>query len=157
MAPARDGKRLSVFRSCTYPRMAQPNLTVLTGALVSRLTVENNRVTGVEVLLDGEPRVFGAAREVVLSLGAVSTPKLLMQSGIGPEQELRRHGIPVRQHLAEVGQNQQDHVSFGCIWEYKAPQEVGNGGSEATLYWESDAALDVPDILHCQVEFPVRW
>ena len=151
----RDGKRLSVFRSYTYPRMAQPNLTVLTGALVSRLTFENNRVTGVEVLLDGEPRMFGAAREVVLSLGAVNTPKLLMQSGIGPEQELRRHGIPVRQHLAGVGQNHQDHVSFGCIWEYKAPQEVGNGGSEATLYWKSDAALDAPDMLHCQVEFPV--
>jgi len=128
---------------------------VLTDALVSRLTFDNRKVTGVEVVIGGEKHIFSASREVVLSLGAVNTPKLLMQSGIGPEQELGRHGIPVRQHLAGVGKNHQDHVSFGCIWEYKTPQEVGNGGSEATLYWKSDAALDAPDMLHCQVEFPV--
>ncbi|QBE65887.1 GMC family oxidoreductase [Pseudoduganella lutea] len=151
----RDGKRLSIFRSYTWPRMAQPNLTVLTGALVSKLTFDGNRVTGVDVLHGGRLRSFSAAREVVLSLGAVNTPKVLMQSGIGPEQELKRHGIAVRQHLPGVGQNHQDHVSFGCIWEYAEPQEVGNGGSEATLYWKSDAALDAPDMLHCQVEFPV--
>lgn len=151
----RDGKRLSVFRSYTYPRMAQPNLTVLTNALVSKLTFDNNQVSGVEVIIAGQKHLFGASREVVLSLGAVNTPKVLMQSGIGPERELQRHGIPVRQHLAGVGQNHQDHVSFGCIWEYQQPQEVGAGGSEATLYWKSDAALDAPDMLHCQVEFPV--
>ncbi|GGY43464.1 oxidoreductase [Pseudoduganella albidiflava] len=149
------GKRLSIFRSYTYPRMAAPNLTVLTGALVSRLVFEGSRVTGVDVIVDGRLRSFTAEREVVLSLGAVNTPKVLMQSGIGPEQELRRHGIGVRQHLPGVGQNHQDHVSFGCIWEYAEPQEVGNGGSEATLYWKSDPALDAPDMLHCQVEFPV--
>ncbi len=151
----RDGKRLSVFRSYTYPRMAQPNLTVLTDALVSKLLFDGERVVGVDVILDGQPRQFMAGREVVLSLGAVNTPKVLMQSGIGPASELARHGIPVRQHLPGVGQNHQDHVSFGCIWEYSAPQEVGNGGSEATLYWKSDPSLDAPDMLHCQVEFPV--
>lgn len=151
----RDGRRLSVFRSYTYPRMAQPNLTVLTGAHVARLLFEEDRVVGVDVVLDGQPRQFRAEREVVLSLGAVNTPKVLMQSGIGPASELARHGIVVRQHLPGVGQNHQDHVSFGCIWEYRAPQEIGNGGSEATLYWKSDAALDAPDMLHCQVEFPV--
>ncbi len=151
----RDGKRLSVFRSYTYPKMAQPNLTVLSGALVSKLTFEGNKVTGVEVLLNGLPRRFGITREVILSLGAVNTPKLLMQSGIGPEKELQRHGIGVRQHLPGVGQNHQDHVSFGCIWEYTEPQQVGNGGSEATLYWKSDPSLDAPDMLHCQVGFPV--
>lgn len=151
----RDGKRQSVFRSYTYPRMAQPNLTVLTGALVSRLTFEGNKVTGVEVILDGRLRRFGCTREVILSLGAVNTPKVLMQSGIGPDKELQRHGIAVRQHLPGVGQNHQDHVSFGCIWEYAEPQQVGNGGSEAKLYWKSDPGLDAPDLLQCQVEFPV--
>lgn len=151
----RGGKRLSVFRSYTHPRMAQPNLTVLTHALVSKLTFEDSTVTGVEVILDGHMHWFGASGEVVLSLGAVNTPKVLMQSGIGPAQELGRHGIAVRQHLPGVGQNHQDHVSFGCIWEYAEPQGVGNGGSEATLYWKSDPGLDAPDMLHCQVEFPV--
>ena len=151
----RDGKRLSVFRSYTWPRMAQPNLTVLTNALVSKLLFDGARVVGVDVILDGKPRQFRAEREVVLSLGAINTPKVLMQSGIGPASELARHGIAVRQHLPGVGQNHQDHVSFGCIWEYSEPQEVGNGGSEATLYWKSDPSLDAPDMLHCQVEFPV--
>lgn len=151
----RDGKRLSVFRAYTYPRMAQPNLTVLTDALVAGLTFEGRRVTGVDVILDGRRQWFGCNREVILSLGAVNTPKVLMQSGIGPERELQRHGITVRQHLPGVGQNHQDHVSFGCIWEYAEPQQVGNGGSEATLYWKSDPRLEAPDMLHCQVEFPV--
>lgn len=151
----RDGKRQSVFRSYTYPRMAQPNLTVLTNAQVARLLFDGDKVVGVDVVLDGQPRQFRAEREVVLSLGAVNTPKVLMQSGLGPASELARHGIAVRQHLPGVGQNHQDHVSFGCIWEYSEPQEVGNGGSEATLYWKSDPSLDAPDMLHCQVEFPV--
>lgn len=151
----RDGKRLSVFRSYTWPRMAQPNLTVLTNALVTKLTFEGKEVTGVEAVVDGRPHRFGVTSEVILSLGAVNTPRLLMQSGIGPEEELRRHGIKVRQHLPGVGRNHQDHVSFGCIWEYAEPQQVGNGGSEATLYWKSAPHLDAPDMLHCQVEFPV--
>ncbi len=151
----RDGRRLSVFRSYTYPRMAQPNLTVLTDALVAKLTFEGAAVTGVEVIVGGSKRWIGSTREVILSLGTVNTPKVLMQSGIGPERELQRHGIAVRQHLPGVGQNHQDHVSFGCIWEYAEPQRVGNGGSEATLYWKSDPRLDAPDMLHCQVEFPV--
>ncbi|OON64513.1 oxidoreductase [Massilia sp. KIM] len=151
----RDGKRLSVFRSYAYRRMAQPNLTVLTKALVSKLTFEGRKVTGVEVILDGRLQRFGAAREVVLSLGAINTPKVLMQSGIGPRAELERHGIAVRQHLPGVGQNHQDHVGFSCIWEYAEPQQVGNGGSEATLYWKSDPSLEGPDMLHCQLAFPV--
>ena len=83
------------------------------------------------------------------------TPKVLMQSGIGPEKELQRHGIPLVQHLPGVGANHQDHVSFAVIFAYEQPQQVGYGGSEATLYWSSDSALRLPDMFHCQVEFPV--
>lgn len=92
---------------------------------------------------------------MILSMGAVNTPKVLMQSGIGAETELRPHGIPVIQHLPGVGRNHQDHVSFGCIFESKQPLAVGNGGSEATLYWKTDPSLQVPDVFHCQLEFPV--
>ncbi|MDQ0314991.1 choline dehydrogenase [Amorphus orientalis] len=151
----RDGQRSSVFRSYVRPRMGQPNLTVLTNALVSRLIVSGTTVTGVEVVAGGEKRHFEAKHEVIVSLGAVHTPKLLMQSGIGPEGELRRHGIDVIQHLPGVGQNHQDHVAFGCIFECREPQLVNYGGSEATLYWTSDARLGVPDLFHCQLEFPV--
>ncbi len=150
----RDGRRVSIFRAYVHPRQQQSNLTVLTHALVTRLIIEGKTVTGVEVISDGQLHRYLAEQEVVLSLGAINTPKVLMQSGIGPECELRRHGIRTIQDLPGVGQNHQDHVSFGCIFEYKAPQEIGHGGSEATLYWSSDSRLDLPDMFHCQVEFP---
>jgi choline dehydrogenase len=151
----RSGQRFSIFRSYVHPRLGQSNLTVLTHATVSRLIFSGTSVAGVEVVEGTERRSYFAGKEVILSMGAINTPKVLMQSGIGPEDELRRHGIATVQHLPGVGQNHQDHVSFNCIFEFRKPQAVGNGGSEATLYWKSDAALDLPDIFQCQVEFPV--
>ena len=151
----RGGKRQSVFRSYTYPQMHKPNLTVLTGALVTRLIIEGKTAVGVEAVVEGQVLRFDAALDVILSLGAVHTPKVLMQSGIGPETELHRHGIPIVQNLPGVGQNHQDHIAFGCTWEYLQPQEVGGGGCEAVLYWKSDSRLSVPDILQCQLEFAV--
>jgi choline dehydrogenase len=151
----RDRRRSSIFPSYVRPRMKEPNLTVLTHTLVSRLIFSGTTVVGVEVIQEGELRRYEAAREVILSLGAINTPKVLMQSGIGPEDELRRHGIPVIQHLPGVGQNHQDHVSFNCIFEYREPQAMGNNGSEATLYWTTSAQLDRPDVFYCQVELPV--
>ena len=151
----RGGRRQSVFRSYTYPRMHQPNLTVLSSAPVTRIVFSGSQAVGVEAMVDGEPVRFGATREIVLSLGAVHTPKLLMQSGVGPEGELRQHGIPIIQSLPGVGQNHQDHIAFGCTWEYHKPQPVGGGGCEAVLYSTSDSRLGVPDLLHCQLEFAV--
>lgn len=151
----RNGRRNSIFRAFTYPVLDRPNLTLLTGTTVTRVLVERGRAVGVEVVRDGRTLRFAAAREVVLSLGAIQTPTVLMRSGIGDETELRRHGIPVVQHLPGVGRNLQDHVSFGCIWAYREPIAPRNSGSEATLYWKSDSALDSPDLLFCQVEFPV--
>lgn len=151
----RDGKRASLYQAYVQPRLDQARLTVLPNALVSRLLLEGSKVVGVEVLLDGALRTFGAHCEVVLSLGAVNTPKVLMQSGIGPHQELSAHGIEVVQDLPGVGRNHQDHVAFGCTWEYLKPQPVGGGGCEAKLYWKSDSRLDAPDLLQCQLEFAV--
>lgn len=159
VAPAdlriRDGKRESVYRSYVHPLLGQPNLTVLTHALVSRVIFEGTRVSGVEVIIDGTPHRFASRCETVLSLGAVNTPKVLMQSGLGPRNELRAHGIDLVQHLPGVGQNHQDHIAFGCTWEYLRPQAVNAGGCEMTLYWKSDARLDAPDLLQCQLEFAV--
>lgn len=150
-----NGRRSSIFRSYVYPLLNQPNLSVLTHTIVSKLIFDGRSVIGVEVIQDGRRNQYYASEEVILSLGAINTPKVLLQSGIGPEEELRRHGIPVVQHLPGVGQNHQDHVSFGCIFEYREPQKISNGGSEATMYWTSDPNLKQPDMFHCQVEFPV--
>jgi choline dehydrogenase len=150
-----NGRRFSMFRSYVYPRLGQPNLTLLTRTIVSKLIFDGSAVVGVEVVQDGKRSRYYASQEVIVSLGAIHTPKLLLQSGIGPEADLRKLRIPVVQHLPGVGANHQDHVSFGCIFAYREPQQVGNGGSEATLYWTSDPSLKQPDMFHCQVEFPV--
>jgi choline dehydrogenase len=151
----RDGKRLSVFRSYVFPYMDRPNLTVLTHALVTKLTLEGKRATGVEIAFDGKIQRITAGLEVVLSLGAMHTPKVLMLSGIGDQAELKRLGIPVVQHLPGVGQNFQDHSAFGCVWEYQQPLGPRNNGAEATFFWKSNPGLDTPDLQTCQIEVPV--
>jgi choline dehydrogenase len=149
----RDGKRQSVFRSYTFPYMDRPNLTVLTHALVTRITLEGKRATGVECIYNGKTHCISAGLEVVLSLGAIHTPKVLMQSGIGDRAELQRFGIPLVQHLPGVGQNFQDHPGIGCVWEYEKPLPPRTGS--VTFFWKSDPNLDTPDIQTCQAEVPL--
>ena len=151
----KSGRRSSIFRAYVFPKLGQSNLTVMTDAQVSRLLLDGRTAVGVEAVRGARRMRIFADREVILSMGAINTPKVLMQSGIGPENELAAHGIRTVQHLPGVGQNHQDHVSFGCIFEAKEPVPVGHGGSEATLYWKTDPALNAPDIFHCQLEFPV--
>ena len=152
---ARDGKRMSVFRAYVFPYMDRPNLTVLTHALVTRLTFDGKRATGVEITYDGKTHRIEAGIEVILSLGAVQTPKVLLQSGLGDQVELQRLGIPVVQHLPGVGQNFQDHPGIGCIWEYQKTLAPRNNAGEATFFWKSNPSLDTPDIQTCQVEVPL--
>ena len=150
----RDGKRLSIFRTYVFPYMDRPNLTVLTGALVNKVILDKTRATGVEIEHGGNIQCINAGLEVVLSLGAIHSPKVLMLSGIGDQSELQRLGIPVVQHLPGVGQNFQDHFAVGCVWEYQAPLAPRNNGGEATFFWKSNSRLDTPDLQTCQVEVP---
>ena len=150
----RDGMRQSVFRSYAFPYMDRPNLTVLCHALVTRLVMSGKLAGGVEIIHDGTVQRIAAAVEVVLSLGAIHTPKVLMLSGIGDQAELERLGIPCVQHLPGVGKNFQDHVGFGCAWEYPQPLPPRNNMAEATYFWKSDPDLDTPDLQTCQGEVP---
>jgi choline dehydrogenase len=151
----REGKRQSVFRSYTFPVMDQPNLTVLTHALVTRLTFEGNRATGVEMVFDDTMHHMGAGLEVVLSLGAIQTPRVLMQSGIGDQAELQRLSVAVVQHLPGVGQNFQDHPGCNCVWEYREPLPPRNNMAEATYFWKSASQLESPDLQTGLGEVPV--
>jgi len=135
----RDGKRLSVFGTYTAPYLEKPNPTVLPDALVTRVTFQGNRATGVEVFHEGALHRVAADTEVVLSLGAVHTPKVLMQSGLGDQDELRRVGVTVRQHLPGVGRNLQDYFGFDCVWEFPETMQ-GSTQVGATLFWDSGAA-----------------
>lgn len=149
----RDCSRLSVFRTYVAPYLTEPNLTVVPHALVQRLTFDGTRVTGVEIRYRGAVQQIVADAEVVLSLGAIHTPKVLMQSGIGDEAELRDAGVIVRQHLPGVGRNLQDHYGFDCVWEF--PDAVpGSAQVGATLFWDSPAAYDGPDMFACVGPFP---
>ena len=151
----RDGTRQSVFQSYVFPHMDRPNLTVLTHALVTKVVVEKKHATGVEIAYDGKVLRITAGAEVILSLGAIHTPKVLMLSGIGDRAELQRLGISVVQHLPGVGQNFQDHFGVGCVWEYKQPLAPRNNGGEATFFWKSNPGLDTPDLQTCQGEIPI--
>jgi choline dehydrogenase len=152
----RNGRRQSIFRSYVYPLMAQPNLTVLPATLVTRVLVEHGRALGVECRFEGKARRFLASQEVVLSLGAINTPKVLMQSGIGDAEMLASLGIPLVQHLPGVGANFQDHVMVSsCLWEYQQPLAAHGNGGEATIFATSDRAMAAPDIQLLQLQFPV--
>jgi choline dehydrogenase len=150
----RNGRRQSVFRTYAYPCMDRPNLTVLTGALVTRVVLEGKRAVGVQFLHQGMVHRITARCETVLSLGAINTPKVLMQSGIGDAQELTLAGIEVVQHLPGVGRNFQDHILVPCVWEYRTPLPLRNSGGEATIFSKSDLALATPDLQALMAEFP---
>jgi choline dehydrogenase len=151
----RDGMRQSIFRSYVFPYMDRPNLTVLCHALVTRLVMNGKQASGVEIVHGGKVQRIAAGVEVVLSLGAIHTPKVLMLSGIGDQAELQRLGIPCVQHLPGVGENFQDHVGIGCIWEYPQALPPRNNMGEATFFWKSDPDLDTPDLYACQGELPL--
>ena len=141
----RDGKRQSIFRSYLYPLMGQSNLTVLTGALTTRILFDRRRATGVEFHCQGKTVRAEATREVIVSLGAIHTPKLLMQSGIGDEAELKRVNIPVLQALPGVGRSLNDHVALGCVWENVGKSSPKVPRSQTACFWKTDAALEAPN------------
>jgi choline dehydrogenase len=115
----RRGRRWSVDKAYLQPAGGRDNLTVRTGALVSRVVVEAGRAVGVAYLLGAEEQVAYADREVVLSGGAVNSPQLLMLSGIGPAAQLREVGVEVVHDLPGVGQNLHDHPAVPLVWHTK--------------------------------------
>ena len=123
----RRGKRCSTSAAFLNPIRNRRNLTITTGNLVRRVVVEAGRATGVEVADGANVRTIRAAREVILCTGTVNTPQLMMLSGIGPGDELQRHGIPVVHDLPGVGRNLQDHVD--CVLAYACTEPI-------TLYRE---------------------
>jgi choline dehydrogenase len=151
----RDGRRLNVSVSYLYPVMDRPNLTVLTSAHVNRLVVRDGNVIGVAVEWQGATREIGVLSEVIVSAGALQTPKILMLSGIGDRRELARFGIKSVAHLPGVGRNLMDHPIIGAgLWEAFGPVPARNNGSEANLFTKSRADLPTPDLHIFMVEAP---
>lgn len=112
-ATQKDGHRCSTAHGYLDPVRDRPNLTVVTGARVDRVLVENGRAVGVVYRKDGRDEVIRAAREVIVSAGTVHSPAILMRSGIGPAAHLAEHGIALEADLPGVGQNLREHNSIG--------------------------------------------
>ena len=119
------GERQSSGARYLHPVMRRPNLTVETGALTTRILIENGRANGIEYMQDGQKKLVYADREVIISGGAYNSPQLLMLSGIGPADHLKSVGVdagarsagrraePRRasQHAADVQGEAAGHVS----------------------------------------------
>jgi choline dehydrogenase len=129
----RDGRRCSTAVAYLKPILNRPNLTVLTDTSVTRLLIEGGRCVGVDCRHAGRTERVRCDREVILSAGAFDSPKLLMHSGIGPAETLRRHGISVQADLPGVGQNLQDHLLMPQIYGCHEPQPVPERLAEAGL------------------------
>jgi choline dehydrogenase len=108
----RNGVRCSAANAYLRPAMSRPNLTVLTGALATRIVFEGRRARGLEYQRGGTTHTVSAGRELILCGGPINSPQLLKLSGIGPAAELQGLGIPVVHDLPGVGENLQDHLEF---------------------------------------------
>ena len=153
---ARDGKRQSVFRSYislhgsaqpdgSHSRAGHPvNLSRASEPPALRLP------TTVRLI------AFRRALEVVLSLGAIHTPKVLMQSGIGDQAELQRFGIPSSSIFPAWGKTFKTIHSFGCVWEYRKRFRRATTWARRPSSGRVDPSIDSPDLQTCQVEVPLQ-
>lgn len=117
----KGGRRNSAARAFLRPAMRRPNVGVLTGAMATRVVIEQGRATGVEVRQGGFARILRARAEVILAGGAINSPQLLQLSGIGPGALLRQHGIAVLHDNANVGDHLNDHQGLNYTYRMKVP------------------------------------
>ncbi|MBT6205794.1 MAG: choline dehydrogenase, partial [Rhodospirillaceae bacterium] len=156
------GRRVSTATAYVRPISSRANLEVRTGCQVTRVVIENGRAVGVE-LLQGAGKVVRADREVLLCGGAINSPQLLMLSGIGGADALRRHDIAVVADRPEVGRNLQDHIDVSVMYacsqtvtqtpclSYPRKALIGiewlltRGGLAATNHFEAAGCLRTDD------------
>lgn len=167
----KKGERCSASAAYLHDHLDRPNLTIVTGARASRILVENGRAVGVAYRVGRREEIARAAREVVVSGGALQSPQLLMLSGIGPADHLRSHGIPVVADSPDVGANLQDHLDYTSVYRSDDTNMIGLGYvglrdmalaanewrhdgtgllrstfAESGAFLKTDPALDRPDI-----------
>ena len=166
----RNNRRCSAAVGYLRPAMGRKNLTVITGALVLRIVFEGRRAVGIEYAKGGQTYVARADSEVIVTSGAIGSPKLLLLSGVGPAGDLGALGIKVQHDLPGVGQNLTDHFGIDIVAELKAHDSLDkynklpwmiwagieyalfNAGPvtsnvvEGGAFWHSEKALTRPDL-----------
>ena len=131
----KDGARCSAAVAYLHPVRERPNLVVRTDALVSRITFDKGRTNGVTCTVRGIAHHYEATREVLLAGGAINSPQLLMLSGIGPADQLRRHGIAVVHDAPGVGANLQDHLDI-CTLQHATQPITYDRISDVKVAWD---------------------
>jgi choline dehydrogenase-like flavoprotein len=122
----RNGERWSAARAyLPSEARSRPNLHIATRSRALRAVLDGRRATGVVCRIGARQQTIAARRAVILSAGAFQSPQLLLLSGIGPPEELARHGIAVAHELPGVGQNLQDHVDLALLYRARDPRLFG--------------------------------
>ncbi len=166
----RNNRRCSTATGYLRPALARSNLTLITGAQVRRVVFEGRRAVGVDCAIGGAPQTLRAESEVIITAGAIGSPKLMLLSGVGPAAQLSLHGIAVLHDLPGVGQNLTDHFGVDMVAElqgqhsldkYNKPHWAVWAGLQYVLFktgpitsniveggafWYSTAELSVPDL-----------
>jgi choline dehydrogenase len=130
------GFRWSTASAYLRPAMKRPNLTVATDTFVNKVVFEGKKAVGVETESKNKTtKVVRAAKEVILSGGAINSPQLLMLSGIGDANHLKEVGVPVVQHLPAVGQNMEDHLDLYIQYMCTKPITLHNATWYGAFVW----------------------
>ena len=106
------GRRWSAANAYLKDALKRPNLRLIKGALVERVLFEGTRATGVRFETGGSSQDVHAGKEVILAASSINSPKILLQSGIGPAEDLKALGLSVVADRPGVGQNLQDHLEL---------------------------------------------
>jgi choline dehydrogenase len=156
---AADGSRVSAARAFLRPNLGRPNLTLLLNARVTKVVFDGDRATGVQMVTGDGIRNVHASREVILAAGTIHSAQLLMLSGIGNAEELRKLGVAPVANLRGVGQNLQDHVLVsGVVYKYKGKmpdRPVDSNAVEAEIYLSSGQSDHPADINLVLEQLPI--
>jgi choline dehydrogenase len=174
------GRRWSTANAYLRPALKRGNVRVVNG-LALRVVIENQRATGVEFEARKQIQVVKARREVILAASSINSPKLLMQSGIGPASHLKENGIPVVADRPGVGQNLQDHLELyiqqesiqpitlysklnlfskgmiGAQWLFFKNGLGATNHFESAAFLRSRAGVDYPDIQYHFLPAAIRY
>jgi choline dehydrogenase-like flavoprotein len=131
----RDGRRSSAASAYLVPAAGRKNLEVRMGVQVMRVVLEGSRAVGVEIMTDDGRQTLRAEREVIVTSGAIGSPKLLLQSGIGPADELKAAGVTPLHDLPGVGRNLHDHLDLFTIAECSGPHSYDSYAKPHLALW----------------------
>lgn len=135
---ARDGRRSSTAQAYLKSARKRGNIEVRTDCFVRKVVLEGGRATGVEYERGGRTAIARARREVVLSAGAITSPKILMMSGIGSPTDLSTHDIAVKANVPGVGRNLHDHVEVSLVYQLR---DRNSYDRYKRMHWQAMAGL----------------